>query len=256
MKNTLLALPAPRRITIPVGPITAAQIRSLCRVEKLREFDVISTDGKCRVVQTQSWPYKGKFKTYPKFTNNAYITSYATISDSMATIHHAPHTGKTEKVIFAPAGMIFATDQSGLLLRRVSDDMDYHPTIDDLFSPKFATVVRQQMAINFRRRAEARKAEKLAARNKKKQARIEKIFVRDLPTTRVTLADSRAAGNCVEGSLAFCERKLGISRQEVIDGAHLFSVAASKLIARANGQTEQAMRAVRAAWKRETMVSI
>ncbi len=248
-----LLLHAPKQVTIPIGSITPEQIRKLCRVEKLREFEVYPSTGKCKVTQKTSWPYKGKMKKYPKNTNVASITSYATISESMITVHSALHE---EKTILAPSGMVFAHDQSGVFLRRLSDGMDFHPQTEDYFRKPFASFVREQMAINFRRRAETRKKEKADKRNKNESAMVEKLFLRDLPNTRVTLADSRQAGNCVEGSLSFAERKLGVSRDEILNGAYLFSLPADRVLKSANGQTDQAMRAVRRAWMRETAVCI
>lgn len=73
---------------------------------------------------------------------------------------------------------------------------------------------------------------------------------------RVTLEDSRRAGNCVEGSLAFAERKLGMSREEIVVAGHLFSVPANRLIAVANGDLPRIEAAIKIAWLRETTVSI
>lgn len=39
-QNNILSLPAPKTITMPVGEITAEQIRHICGVIKLREFAV------------------------------------------------------------------------------------------------------------------------------------------------------------------------------------------------------------------------
>jgi hypothetical protein len=108
-------------------------------------------------------------------------------------------------------------------------------------------------------RADAPKlaAEAIEAWEKQDQhAKVEKIFLRDLPTTRVTLSDSRRAGNCVEGTLRFAETKLGIDRAAAISGGHLLTVPASLVMAKANGQSEHARRACYAAWLRETTVSI
>ncbi|MDE2020512.1 MAG: hypothetical protein KGJ13_09275 [Patescibacteria group bacterium] len=71
----------------------------------------------------------------------------------------------------------------------------------------------------------------------------------------MTLEDSRRAGNCVEGTLAWCERTLGLTRQEILDGGYLFSLPAAQILA-ANGGQPGVERAVKAAWVRETTVSI
>lgn len=150
------------------------------------------------------------------------------------------------RVIYAPAGIKFAKDENGLLLRRKSDNMDYHPTAKDLQSKKFATTVRQEMAKNFLYRLNQKRLEK---QNNKS----EKIFIRDLPTTMVNLHDSRKAGNCIEGSLRFAEMRLNIPRQEILNGGFIFKVPASKLVKTGD---ERAIRAAKVAWQRETLVMI
>lgn len=248
----MLLLPAPKTVLIDPGYIPADQIRKLLNVSKLREFQICATYGPCDYDQEKSYPYKGKMKKYPKFTNVAFVASYATYSDNLATVHHAIKGSRTLK---APSGMRFA-NQQGLCVVRKSDGMEYHPTLDDLFSKAFARRVKNQLAENFRRRAQMRKAEKQAKQNKRESERIGKIRAREIGSTRVTLADSRMAGNCVEGSLAFVERKLHIPRAEVLAGSYLFSVPASEVLASANGQTSQAERAIEIAWQRETTVCI
>jgi hypothetical protein len=69
-----------------------------------------------------------------------------------------------------------------------------------------------------------------------------------------TINRTLAAGNCVEGSLVYAERRLHIPREEIIRGGYLFSVPALRLLA-TNGH-DGVQRAVRAAWLRETTVSI
>lgn len=130
--------------------------------------------------------------------------------------------------------------------------MDYHPT--DWMSGTFATDVRRGMAVNFTRRGAAKKSERQAKLDKIKFARIGEIKAREIGSTRVTLEDSRRAGNCVEGSLAYAERKLGVTRDEIINGGYLFSIAAPRIIS-ANGDAG-AIRAVESAWIRETTISI
>jgi len=154
--------------------------------------------------------------------------------------------GILKRRIIAPKGTRFGRDQDGIFVRRLSDGMDYHPSPREWLDKAFATVVRTAMAANWRARASARKAEALA----KCYA---DIRAREIGSTRVTLADSRRAGNCVEGSLAYAVRKLGCDRQEIIDGGYLFSVPASRVLA---GGEPRAVAAVHAAWLRETAVCI
>lgn len=253
MQAAPLALPAPRVALMPVGEITPSKIRKICGVEKKREFDVAPTFCKSYVSESKSYPYKGEWAKWAKWTNHAWIESWATVSDGMVTLHHALRATITRT---APAGMHFAVDDNGVYLVRLSDGMDYHPTAQDWTAKDFATRVRRAMAENYKRRQAAKNAEKIAAKNSKEAARLEKIYRRDLATTCVTLSDSRRAGNCVEGTLRFAELKLKVSREEVLSAAHLFTVPATKLLAVANGDMQRVEAAVKIAWSRETLVSI
>jgi hypothetical protein len=127
--------------------------------------------------------------------------------------------------------------------------MDYHPTPEDWSARNFASRVRKNMAANFVKRLAAKKVER-------ETIRLGKIYERQILSTRVTLEDSRRAGNCVEGSLAFCERRLRLSREDILAGSYLFSVPAKNLIDNANGNLPQVQNAVRVAWMRETTISI
>jgi hypothetical protein len=152
------------------------------------------------------------------------------------------------RTLKAPAGMTFKVDGLGLVLVRESDGMDYHVTAEDLRARDFAGRVRKAMAAAFTARREAKR---LAIQQEREAA----IRARELATVRVTLADSRAAGNCVEGSLRFAETRLGIQRHEILAGAHLFSVAAGKLL-QADGKDARVAAAINRAWARETAVQI
>ena len=119
--------------------------------------------------------------------------------------------GSLRCLVVAPAGLVFTHDANGILLRRVSGGMDYHPEDADWTAKDFATRVRKAMAANWAKRREAKRAAKQAALDAAEAARVAAIRECELATTRVTLDDSRRAGNCVEGSLAFAERKLHFS---------------------------------------------
>lgn len=186
--------------------------------------------------------------SYTKYSYTPLYTSYVEVSNcGKGLVYRRGFKGKIKsRVIYAPSGMKFQKDDLGLVLKRLSDGMDYHPTAKDLQSKQFATVVRAEMAKNYKARLVQKKAEK--------QSKIlEKLFQRDLRTTMVTLHDSRKAGNCVEGSLQFAERRLGISRQEIIKGGHLFKVPAYKLVKTGEAR---ALAAAKAAWNRETTICI
>lgn len=153
------------------------------------------------------------------------------------------------RTIPAPAGMKFSHDSLGLRLVRSSDGMEYHPTADDLRSRNFAGRIRGIMAANFVARRDAKRA---AARVAQEAA----IMARELGSVRVTLDDSRKSGNCVEGTLRFAELRLGITREEIVAGGHLFSVSAARLGKFSTAEPERVKAAINRAWMRETAVCI
>jgi hypothetical protein len=155
---------------------------------------------------------------------------------------------ETVGAVTMPDGYRWASDHNGVHIVRESDGMDYHPTTKEIVAGKPAKII-AALEENSERRRQQKESEDRAERDRY-------YFTRDLPTVRVTLADSRAAGNCVEGSLAFAERKLHIPREEIMAGGHLFSVPATRLLAAANGDKPRVEAAVRRAWMRETAVSI
>jgi len=151
--------------------------------------------------------------------------------------------------IIAPKGMCFSMDGNGILIRRTSDGMDYHPSPTDWAAKNFVGLCRAGMAANFGRRREVAKLQR-------GQALAAKIKAREIGTCRVTLEDSRRAGNCIEGSLRFAERVLGLSREALLAAGHLLSVPASRLRTRAGADAAGVQRAIESAWARETMVQI
>lgn len=185
---------------------------------------------------------------YTKYSYSPLYTSCVEVSNcGSGLVYRRGFKGEIKsRVIHAPSGMKFQKDVLGLVLRRLSDGMDYHPTAKDLQSRKFAATVRAEMARNYKARLAQKKAEK--------QSKIlEKLFQRDLSTTMVTLYDSRKAGNCIEGSLQFAEKRLNIPRDEIVKGGFLFKIPAYKLVK--TGEP-RALAAAKMAWNRETTVCI
>jgi len=194
---------------------------------------------------------EGRYSRSCKFTKYSYdpvYTSYVTIAHSKnGLVYKRGFFGELKSsTIKAPKGMLFEIDSNGLLLRRKSDRMDFHLSGEMLERKNFATFVRAEMAKNFRLRLDAKRKEK-------KEKFLQKLFLRDLKTTMVTLNDSRKAGNCVEGSLQFAERRLKIPRQEILNGGYLYYICAEKLVKTGD---ERALRAAKVAWERETAVCI
>lgn len=195
-------------------------------------------------VSTDRSTYGGPFKGWEHTSRKPKYQSGIWMSASGTVVIFGQGCKITHKH-FAPSGLKFAQDGEGVKLI-ARDGTDYHPTREEWTSSRFAGMVREKLTT---KRAAARAASVL----EREQERTELVFQRDLSTTRVTLDDSRRAGNCVEGSLAFAERRLGMSRSDILDGRWLVSVSASRL---AKTGDARAMSAVRSAWSRETTVSI
>lgn len=192
--------------------------------------------------------YKGKFKSYHGSEIYADYQSCVAITDSGRTAIIVIAQIFRRRVI-APAGTKFAVDANGILVRRLSDGLDFHPTAEMWYAKNFAAQVRTALSAAYTARVAARKLAR-------EQARHAAIKSREIGNVRVTLEDSRRAGNCVEGSLAFAARKLGVTRQEILDGSFLFSAPASRLLAVANGDLPKVEAAINLAWTRETTISI
>lgn len=150
------------------------------------------------------------------------------------------------KTIKMPAGMRLEEDGLGVFFVRESDGMDYHFTGQDFLRKDFVSWIRQEMANKYKRKVENN-------RNARRDAKWNKFFQRDLGNTMVNIWDSRRAGNCLEGSLSFAERRLKLDRREIMKGGFLVHVSAKRLV---NTGDPRAIKAARAAWERETTVCI
>jgi hypothetical protein len=184
---------------------------------------------------------------YVRATHDNYVRAFAWLPTSNPevcywTIH------ETTGAVLLPEGFRWAADHNGVHILRASDGMDYHPTTKEITKGNVAQMIRT-LENNAELRQKQRDSEDRAERDRF-------YFDRDFPTVRVTLADSRAAGNCVEGTLAFAERKLHIPREEILAGGHLFSVPAPRLLAAADGDKPRVEAAIHRAWMRETAVCI
>lgn len=193
----------------------------------------------------------GRYSSGCRYTKYEYTPTY----QSSVRVWRSGQTAevwqmnKMARRILAPAGLRFAIDNLGAHVV-AADGTDYHPTTGEWMSPRFAAVVRA--ALTAKRKA-ARVAAIAARESARESARVAKIRDRQMASCRVTLADSRSAGNCVEGSLAFAERRLGMPRAEIVAGGHLVHVSGAALLATGDAR---ARRAVEVAWQRETMVAI
>lgn len=206
--------------------------------------------------------YKGRFKRYKGSEIYADYQSAAGVSRS----------GKSCVVVTgcilvrrlrAPAGMIFDLDDNGILLRRLSDGMDFHPDKTTLMAKNWIGLTRAAMAKNYSARQAQKRAEKQAENDKAAAAKRQAQYLADSATTRVSIVDARRAGNCLEGCVAFAVRKLRVSREQLhVDGnrlgpaAHLVTFRADFLRSVANGDGPRVEAAIRAAYERETAISI
>lgn len=190
---------------------------------------------------------EGRYSSRCTYTKYEYTPTY----QSSVRVWRSGKTAEVWKLnkmarrILAPAGLRFAIDNLGAHVV-AADGTDYHPTAAEWQSPKFAAVVRAALTAK-------RKAVRQAAIAARESDRVAKIRDRQMASCRVTLADSRRAGNCVEGSLVFAERRLGMSRAEIVAGGHLVHVSGAALLATGDAR---ARKAVEVAWLRETTVCI
>lgn len=203
--------------------------------------------------------YKGRFKG---FTGSEIICDYQSavmVSRSGRSAVVVQRAAIVRRLI-APAGLKFTTDKSGAKLVRLSDGLDFHPTAAQWKAKNFASIVRAGLAAKFNAARAAKRAAIEAKKDAEFAAREAVQYALESGKCRVTLADSRRAGNCIEGSLRFAERRLGIGREEILPAAHLVGFSASRIRAAAaldNGGTPTlAESAVKMAWKRETLVQI
>lgn len=155
--------------------------------------------------------------------------------------------GRQKFKLKLPKAFTFMPDGAKVKVARRSDSrIDYHFNSGDVLRDNAVRNLLHALRHNHGVRLQQNRATRAAKQ-------YERIFQREVVSTRVTLEDSRRAGNCVEGSLDYAEKKLGIQRQEILNTGYLFSVPATLLMR--NGEPLP-MRAVRVAFMRETTVSI
>ena len=197
------------------------------------------------VDREEEFRYKGKFSGYKGSYIYADYQSCAAISPSGITCCVIVGSSFVKR-IKVPAGTRFAKDNLGIHVVRASDKMDFHFLPKILLDKDFCAQIRRGLVEKFKSNQKAKKAAKA-------DTQFEKTFQRQIRSTYVSLEDSRRAGNCVEGSIAFAQRKFGSSREDIVGGQWLYTVPAVRVMAT---QDPRAVRAVRCAWQRETTISI
>ena len=144
-----------------------------------------------------------------------------------------------------PGGCVWDRDYLGVKLVALSDGLDWHLSPGDIAGGRYMAGVKRGLA-----------SKRKEARTKRQDAQAREYYLADSAATRVSLADSLAAGNCPEGALRFAELKLGLSRHGVLKRKHSLTVPAARLRARANGQGREVEKAIARAYERETLVQI
>jgi len=183
---------------------------------------------------------------YTKYEYSPYCQSFGEIIDNGSAL--VGKIGVENFHLIAPKGFIFAADNLGVSLQSKSNPKKnfYFNSDDVLFNGV------KGMLFNLRENWEKQKnARKLELEKQYHQ----KIFEREINSTRVNLQDSRCAGNCIEGTLNWVKQRLGIDRDTIMDGSYLFSVPAKKLLPLANDDA-RVKKSINMAWMRETLVSI
>ena len=195
----------------------------------------------------------GRFRTVQRAIHNVYIVSVAVFKGSTMEWLKGPSDVVRKYVL--PDEYIWGKDHLGLkIIDKEGYDFhlgnSYKSILDNenfvsILIDAFQSEKKYKIRIEEKR---LREKENEEFYNKSIQLLNEQLF-----TTRVTIQDSRNAGNCVEGTLAFAERVLKIPREEVISGSFLFSVPANRLY---NSGDDRAKNACMVAFQRETCVSI
>jgi hypothetical protein len=184
----------------------------------------------------------GKWKTVTRADHRASLTSYSVVSKNGRQVKHFKTCGLTGKVETStervPVGYKLDQDKLGLRIVRVSDGRDYHPDYYQRLKPITTWVTSMESLDQLRDKQALEQA-------------LETLAIREARNTRVTLQDSRRAGNCAAGSLTFAKR-LGYDEGNV-HGINVPGVRGDVLLRTGD---ERAKAAVIAAYARETIVII
>jgi hypothetical protein len=236
------------RIIIALGTRDQHQTQLLAgeknpRIKNWRKAKASASGGAGRI-QTHNLGRYSRGCTYTHYEYTATQQSWGVLINEGKSL--AGRIGRHGFRLQAPKGYLFSADELGAKLVAVADPRkDYHFNSNEV--AEGVPAMMRRFRENLRLQKESRKAEAQAKRDLA-------IYKREVGTVRVTLDDSRRAGNCVEGSLQYAESRMGLSRQEILDGGHLFSVPAKRLLT-VNGHAG-VQRAVQQAWLRETTISI
>jgi hypothetical protein len=169
----------------------------------------------------------GKPVSYTHATHDNYVRSLAMIrAGDPRTVDYVLH--QTEVAVTLPEWMTWGVDANGL--RAVCGPDDYHPGAAELLAKNAASLIAKKLAEN------AETLKKYAAQAAADAAEMEGVYV--------CVADSRRAGNCLEGTLSFAGR-------HGLDPARHYH--APEILAQGNGDTARVRLAIRAAVNRHQL---
>lgn len=185
-------------------------------------------------IESISFRYKGQHLGRIGYNYIPIYSSYLKIKDKYRAEYIT-----NEKVIKlkAPKGTEFDID--GSLILTSDFNCEYHPTLGDIKSKNFGFRIIKNIKENQVKR--------------KNVLRLKIIKERELSKTWVSLDDSRAAGNCIEGSLNFISKNFGIGWEDVLNAKWLFSIKANRLLHFPDNRVKNA---INKAYERETMICI
>ena len=132
--------------------------------------------------------------TYTHYTYTPCLLSAGRVSPDGSVLGAVIDTGTY--TLLAPRGYRWGIDVNGIRLYRAArPDDDYHPTSDDVRAGS------RHIAAQLRTHAEIRRT---ARRAKRQQDSLTRLACAH--GVWVSVVDSRAAGNCLAGTLAYCDR--------------------------------------------------
>lgn len=186
----------------------------------------------------ESFYKRGKWRTATSAKHIIYVVSVAVFDGRNLQWLRGP--SDIVKDFILPEGWKWIKDELGIAAID-TDGIDYHPH----WTAELETEhILQGHAANKERRRQQ-------LEQKHHKVAFDIAFKANVHNTWVLLEDSRRAGNCVEGSLAWAEQRLGIPRDDILAAPFIVMVPARRLMG-----DERAEAAARCAFERETTVSI
>jgi hypothetical protein len=175
--------------------------------------------------------------SYIRYTYSPMYHSELKIAKSSKEYAEFWQGGKLVKKLWAPSGLKFGWDDNGPLIVS-KDGTEYHFDHSDLKAKNFAQNLRNKLSET-----------RLARRKIKNAQKAQKLLDKELKRVRITLQDSRRAGNCLQGTINYLSQN-GYDRRFIV--SPLASVPAKNL----DLKDPKVRAAAIAAYQRETLESI